>query len=337
MIRVGYINQYDIYDETVDFINDQYMMAESAYSDYMTLVNRINEYAFIEGVSESDQELMEEGAKEVVEKIGQAVINTIDKVIELIKKCIENITGLIFKHKDTSKELDKLLADHPELKNEVIIALQKGDMDLKSLKDVNELLDTSQDIINKMEAGKLEPSKAEELYNKAVDKLEKAKPFLTTIAAVGSALSAVLIVHKFLPSLREQKMNAEFTKQRLETMKAKSNIDKMESEGKTSIPVEGIARMKNKIINKCCLIVSKQMNATTKTNNRFTSAIDGFMKKHLFNQKTYDSLKGKKTKPVRLDSERKRYDALKADIKEFSDIIKPGSIKETSDKKNKDN
>ena len=155
MIRVGYINQYDIYDETIDFINDQYMMAESAYSDYMTLVNRINEYAFIEGVSESDQELMEEGAKEVVEKIGQAVINTVDKVIELIKKCIENITGLIFKHKDTSKELDKLLADHPELKNEVIIALQKGDMDLKSLKDVNELLDTSQDIINKMEAGKL--------------------------------------------------------------------------------------------------------------------------------------------------------------------------------------
>lgn len=313
MIRVGYINQYDIYDETVDFINDQYMMAESAYSDYMTLVNRINEYAFIEGVSESDQELMEEGAKEVVEKIGQAVINTIDKVIELIKKCIENITGLIFKHKDTSKELDKLLADHPELKNEVIIALQKGDMDLKSLKDVNELLDTSQDIINKMEAGKLEPSKAEELYNKAVDKLDKAKPFFDFAKGVSAVIAAGLAIKTLLPKMREAKLDCEISKSRMEAMKHQKNIDKILNFGdgsKTEIDVTGIARMKNKIINSVCAITAKNVSGTNKAVMKVDSAFGRFLKKFL----TGDNGK------LNLSNERARAQKAKMKVDTFTRI-----------------
>ena len=276
MIRVNYINKYDIFDETEDFIHDQFISVESAIADYENLYNKMHEFDFVESVSDENEALIVEEGKNLIEKIGDAVIAAVNKVVTMINSVITNIKNMMTSHKDDTKKLDKLLKDHPELKNEVLLSLKQGDLDIKSLKDMNEYLDESYELVKKIESGKVTPSKAEDAYDKIVKKFEKAKPIFTGIAAVGSAVTAIAAIHKFLPTLKEQQMQSEIAKKKMELFKLNKNIEKLDHGEST---LTGLQRVKNKIIHGVCAKVTGNFSKVDSANSKFSSRIYHFLQK----------------------------------------------------------
>ena len=293
MIRVNYINKYDIFDETEDFIHDQFISVESAIADYENLYNKMHEYDFIESVSDDNEALIVEEGKNLIEKIGDAVIAAVNKVVVMINSVITNIKDLMTSHKDDTKKLDKLLKDHPELKNEVLLSLKQGDLDIKSLKDMNEYLDESYELVKKIESGKVNPSKADEAYDKIVKKFEKAKPIFVGIAAVGSAVTALTAIHKFLPTLKEQQMQSEITKKKMELFKLNKDIEKLENH---EDPRTDLQKIKNKIIYSVCSKVTGNFTKVNSANNKISTRIYHFLQKFYTDQPLHQNLEERRNR-----------------------------------------
>ena len=90
---------------------------------------------------------MEAAQKSLLEKIGDAVIAIFKQFEKLIDNICDTIKNFAIKKKTDVQKMEMMLDRHPEFKDEVVCAFNKGAMDLSDVKSLKEL-DKAFDDIN---------------------------------------------------------------------------------------------------------------------------------------------------------------------------------------------
>lgn len=314
MISSAYIHEFDMFDEITEAI----MMSESTVTkmirEYELKCEEIKTRNFFES-SDFEDPYISEGAKEVVETIGRAVEATIKKVIELIDKVVSIFNERIWNHKSDAQKLEKIMEKHPNLKDDIKFAVANGDIDIKDIKSMQDLMDGTYDILDKINKGKVDQTKAEKMFAAVNDKWEKfGKPIVAVAAGVTTVITAYKAVNSLFPDLAKSK---------IEGAKLKGKLKELETQAKIDAGDSKLNSLKNSIINKTCGIINGNLRGQAGLFNRLggwlTSTLSRF---ETSGDKLKDDLKKVRAKNNMVNSILNRDDVEKAKaIKKAQDAI----------------
>ena len=278
MIRAKYVHEFDPFDEVSKAIMESESYADQLINEYNLKCEEIQ----ITNLSESvDDPYFSEGAKEVVEGIGKAVETVINKVIELIDKVVSTFNEWVWSKKSDVSRLDAILKKHPNLQSQIKLAWEKGDLNVRDIKSMQDVLNGSYDLLDKINKGKIDPSTAESKFDAIVSKFNKyGKPIIEIAAGVTTVITAAKAISSLYPTLMKNKIDKQETKRTLEMMKRAARMQNREdrrTDGKPENPAT--ARVKNKIINGCCSIVNTQLKGQNKIFGKFGHWISSTLKR----------------------------------------------------------
>lgn len=278
MIRAKYVHEFDPFDEVSKAIMESESYADQLINEYNLKCEEIQ----ITNLSESvDDPYFSEGAKEVVEGIGKAVETVINKVIELIDKVVSTFNQFIWNRKSDIEKMNALFKRYPEYKTEIKLALDSGDLNIKDIKSIQDVMNGSYDLLDKLNKGKINPSEAESKFQSLVNKFNKyGKPIIEIAAGVTTVITAAKAISSLYPTLMKNKIDKQETKRTLEMMKRAARMQNREdrrTDGKPENPAT--ARVKNKIINGCCSIVNTQLKGQNKIFGKFGHWISSTLKR----------------------------------------------------------
>lgn len=185
-------------------------------------------------------------------KIGNAIKNAFNKVIDFIRKCVNKVKELMSgkKIKNTTDKLEKALKDNPELKNKKI-----------TYKDYSKQTKALDEYSEKLKSGKVKGNNKEEL-----EKIKKIGPTVVNITLGAAVATLGTLTGVFYKKSKDREKMLTDTKAQLETMKEKlgtteEKLDKSESE-KQKLS-EKVATYKNVVGNH--IQNTKDSNAIKKT------------------------------------------------------------------------
>lgn len=278
MIRAKYVHEFDPFDEVSKAIMESESYADQLINEYNLKCEEIQ----ITNLSESvDDPYFSEGAKEVVEGIGKAVETVINKVIELIDKVVSTFNQFIWNRKSDIEKMNALFKRYPEYKTEIKLALDSGDLNIKDIKSIQDVMNGSYDLLDKLNKGKINPSEAESKFQSLVNKFNKyGKPIIEIAAGVTTVITAAKAISSLYPTLMKNKIDKQETKRTLEMMKRAARMQNREdrrTDGKLENPAT--ARVKNKIINGCCSIVNTQLKGQNKIFGKFGHWVSSTLKR----------------------------------------------------------
>ena len=295
MIRYDYIHEFDLFDDVTRAINISESTCKELLNEYQLKCDELRLQSFFES---DDDIFYAEGARQVVEGIGTAVEKMIDKVIEMIKKVADTFNEFIWNRKSDAQKMEIILKKHPNLANEIKFAWERGDLNIKDIKSLQDLMDGSYDLLDKLNKGKIEPSKAEEHFNKLVSKWQKyGKPIVEIAAGVTTVITATKAISSLYPTLLKNKLDKETLEGRVKVMRSFAKGQKMDKkikDGKS--PFGPIERAKNKIINQLCSIINEQCKGRQSLMRRFGSWLSTNLQKY---ESTIDKAKEKVDRTAR--------------------------------------
>ena len=279
MIRASYVHEFDQFDEVSKAILESEALADQLINEYNLNCDKIQIMNLCEDV---DDPYFTEGAKAVVEGIGKAVETVIDKLIELIDKVVNTFNQFIWNRKSDIEKMNVLFKRYPEYKTEIKLALDNGDLNIKDIKSIQDVMNGSYDLLDKLNKGKINPSEAESKFQSLVNKFNKyGKPLIEVAAGVTTVITAAKAISSLYPTLMKNKFDKNEMKKTLQEMKIAARIQKREerrAEGKHGNTE--IIRIKNRIVNGCANIVNKQLSGQNKIFGKFgrwlTSTLRGF-------------------------------------------------------------
>lgn len=126
MTSNSYINEYSFFDDVFDCLNESVKDVSVAVGFYNIKKHQLESKMMFESSSDTDYKvLLEKEGEGVLAKIGNAVVNLINKITSFIKKFTDKITGNIKVGKSDEEKVNQILAQHPELKNQVVEGIDK--------------------------------------------------------------------------------------------------------------------------------------------------------------------------------------------------------------------
>lgn len=122
----SYIEEYRLFDDVFDCLNEASHDLDVAVGNYNMRMHQLKSKMFFESSSDMDYEaIMEAESQGILAKIGTAVMTLVQKVSDFIKKITEKITGNIKLGKSDEEKVNQILAQHPELKDQVVEGIDK--------------------------------------------------------------------------------------------------------------------------------------------------------------------------------------------------------------------
>lgn len=285
MIRSAYIHEFDLYDDVMNEIQMNESYVDNLIRDYNIKCDEIRLYNLME--SGETHEYFTEGVVDIIEKIGRGVETVIGKVVEMIDTVVDSFRQMIWSHKSDSQKIEMILKKHPQMADDIKLAFQKGDLDVKDIKSMHDVLDGTYDIISKMKSGKLEPSAAEVKFNKLIDNWEKyGKPIVEVAAGVTTVLTAVKAVKNFYPELLKNKLDGERVKSQLKELKLQAKLD-----NKNVKPEDmTIAQTASRMIGTVCNKLTGNLRGINKLHNKFDVWMNNALKKAKLDNDRYDAV-----------------------------------------------
>ena len=215
---------FDKYQNDIKDITRDMSLSVFEFARDMSLRN--NDSILVETTDDSNK------AKNIFAKIGDAVINIINKIKEMFAKFIEKITG-DRREKAINAEVEKanaILKNNPKLRDEVVSRLENGELNIpdmaKAYGDVDKIM---QHIKNEEELAKANTINGK--LNKVADKINDNGAVKIIAAASGAVLTItglLTIVPKVMNSLSDSKeAYKQITKR---GQKCKSEIEKNDKE-----------------------------------------------------------------------------------------------------------
>lgn len=146
--------------------------------------------------------------KNLIEKLGDRIINLAKKAIEFIKNAIKKIKEFLFGVSKSEKDYEKLLKEHPELANEKIkLGAEAGALDLCDIKALSELEKEYDEIEKMSKRTNVDPKSLRGRWEKAKRKFFNEDGTLTktskVIAVATSGITLALLIKKFKSSCTE--------------------------------------------------------------------------------------------------------------------------------------
>lgn len=122
----SYIQEYSFFDDVLDCINETTKDVSLAVAKYNMKMHQFESKLLFEAADdESTQKAKAEEGKGALAKIGAAVLKLVEKVTSFIKKFTDTITQHIHKGKSDSEKVNQILAQHPELKDQIVEGIDK--------------------------------------------------------------------------------------------------------------------------------------------------------------------------------------------------------------------
>lgn len=122
----SYIHEYSFFDDVFDCLNESVKDVTVAMGWYNIKKHQLESKMMFESSSDVDYKvLLEKEGEGVLAKIGNAVMSIINKITAFIKKFTDKITGNMKLGKSDEEKVNQILAQHPELKNQVVEGIDK--------------------------------------------------------------------------------------------------------------------------------------------------------------------------------------------------------------------
>ena len=218
MISTMYIHEYDVHDQ---FLYESYYAQKDIEDLEQKLYNL--DYAITErkmfGESVDDLLLYTEAEKKnIFTKIGEALINVFQAFIDFlvgvkndIKKSFTSI-----RKKGSNTEIVEAMESNPELANEFLRAIANGNIKMRDIKDINELIETATKLSNDFADGKLDKKSFGDKINNALDKFGNAAKNIGAIIGVASASIGIASAIQNINNNRESEYRAQNADRRAE-------------------------------------------------------------------------------------------------------------------------
>lgn len=211
MIRMDYINDTYIFEsDNILKSYNKYLDSclddiQPVFSEYSLICDKIDlELMVMESASEENMMVYEEAKKSFLQKVGEKILEIRDKFIEFIDKIIDKIKTFSFNHKSNEQKLRKLLKEHPEFKNDTLMVIKDGTLNLDNIKSLKELNDNFDEIIKLAKKGNVDPNSLKGKFEEAKEKYEKRLKKTAEVAKNASIIiTASLALATFGPKLME--------------------------------------------------------------------------------------------------------------------------------------
>lgn len=300
MIRHAYIHEYDLYDDMIEEIQMNESYVDNLVREYNMKCEEIKMMNLMESVDES---YFTEGVVEKIEKIGEAVEKVIDKFMKMVDQIIDSFRQMLWNRKSDAQKIEMILDKHPNLSDDIKLAFQKGELDVKDIKSMQEVLDGTYDIINEMKKGKIEPSKAEQKFNSMIEKWEKfGKPIVEIAGGVTTVLTATKAIKNFYPDLVRNKLDGDQIKARAKELKAQMRIDLAKANPNDLT----VAQTANRMINIACSKITNNLRGIQRIHNKFNNWITSFIKRN----------------PINISSEQRKLETARKTTTQYNQILR---------------
>lgn len=238
MIDIDYIHAMDI-DEVVErCFHQRKMIIDEYYGECAAAETQIRDLKMFGALTEEKEEYFEESVGDAVRKVGELILTIIEKLKDTVKDSIQFIKSKSWVNKDTDKKLALIEKRDPKAVDKLKVAINKGDLDLNSFKDLNDFFRNMEGIMDEIDKRTVDPKSIRAKIQKAKDKLDKNA---NTISTVAKALGIVTAAGTFYISYRNYKANS-FQRDHQATIdKCTTIIERMEKEN------HAIREMQNRI------------------------------------------------------------------------------------------
>ena len=184
MISTGYIHACDdlwfiesAYQENISFIDG--ILGELAIrSMQKDTMKDLGVY------TESQDEYFAESVADAVRKVGEKVIEIVERMKQFVKDVIAKIRGMKIKHKALGKDMDKLEKSNPELAEKVKVAVASGDIDFATMRGISDYYKEIDKIMDDIEKNKVDPKSLRGRLDAAKKKLNENQETVKSIAAI---------------------------------------------------------------------------------------------------------------------------------------------------------
>lgn len=198
MIKVSFIHEYDQYDNIVQYINQQMTDINSLMESESMLDREIEDLELFNESTKEKKEEKKEISKSFVDKVGETIIGLVNKIKKLLEDLRQTIHEKLWNKKTDVQKLQKIVSEYPDLKDQIILAVQKGDLEIKDIKSMDDLTNGTIDLMKKLNMGKIDESEFDKRFNALYDKYKKyGKPAIEVITGVVAVVGAVITVKKF--------------------------------------------------------------------------------------------------------------------------------------------
>ena len=167
----------------------------------------------------SDDMMMEaensEKKESVFAKIGQAIIDILNKFTEVMTGFLNRFRDSSLKNKSNIVKAEKMMKRHPEFKDEIMQAIKDGKLELTDIKSLKELDSVAEELTKLALKKSIDPKslrgrweKAKEAFKKGIN---KDGTILTTVAAAASVVSlgiGITTLKKNIDDIRDSANNA---------------------------------------------------------------------------------------------------------------------------------
>lgn len=294
MISAKYIHDYDEYDDLSRYIIESDNAIDRLMADYhyMCEESRLLDLDFDDVFMEGKQTPKKEEPKKedpkkasllnkIAQKLGEQIINVINKVKALVKKVQDFFQEKIFKRKNNMQKLEMLMKKNPNLAKEINFAITSGDLEIKDYKTMKDLMDGTSDILDKINKGKLDKNGAEKAFEKLDTKWNKfGKPLIAIAGGVTASLGAYVAVKQFFPQICKARIEAKMYGSQMDEIQARGQMQQRAERRDAGLEEEvGLARLKNKIITKCCDRIAANTRKQESLFGRFATWMDSSLKK----------------------------------------------------------
>lgn len=200
MSLYSYIHEWDFYDNAMVAAHD--VQKECAVAEFE--LNQAEQLAMKKVMLESaDYDVLMEAAKEnFFVRVGKAVTNLLKKIADFLKGIFDKVFN---RKKNQERERNiaiakQYLAKHPEQRDTIISAMERGDMELKDVAQY------ARDVEQVIKLAERQDTEADTLNNKVNDvckKIDNSAPInvAKTLGTIGLAVGGVVTLYKGLGDL----------------------------------------------------------------------------------------------------------------------------------------
>ena len=177
---------------------------ESCIEDMNLLQKRYeNNKMFVESDVYTNDVIME-GAKEIITKFGEKIRKIIDACINFVKQKVEAFQKFLWDRKDKTKVLEKLVAENPEKASKLELMIDSGKISYTDFRSISDFYKNIDEVMKEIEKGDAKSAKGK--LEKAKDNIEKAANIVIGTATVVTAITTISMgAGKLISSLKNKK------------------------------------------------------------------------------------------------------------------------------------
>lgn len=226
----AYINEFSFFDNVMECVEECRNEVDMAVYSYNNNKRQAELKSFFEGVMD-DELFIEKEGEGVLAKIGNVIIKLVKKVADFLTSTKEKLLGLTQKSKTDAEIVNKLIAEHPELRKEVIDGLEK---EWFTYKDVAKFEKDVVGLIQMLDKNKIDHATFKDKMKKACKEFsESGKSVLAATATLGSILMIIPNIAKGVKAsratLQEMSKTAENIKKNAETNYTENDVNKFQA------------------------------------------------------------------------------------------------------------